>query len=107
MDVSMIRGSSAALQVTPVTTGQTKVSAQSLQEDKPVSGSKIQVMDQMIDAMENGRSLEMHFDKDIGRVVVQVMDEKSGRVVFQVPSDDLVKSIKSFRNYLKAAEKGV
>jgi uncharacterized FlaG/YvyC family protein len=107
MDVGMIRGSSAALQVTPATTGQAKVAAQSLQECKPVSRSKIQVMDQMIDAMENSRSLEMHFDRDIGRVVVQVMDEKSGKVVFQVPSDEFVESLKSFRNYLRATEKGV
>jgi uncharacterized FlaG/YvyC family protein len=49
----------------------------------------------------------MHYDKDIGRVVVQVVDEQSKTIIFQIPAEGLVDSMKSFRNYLKVTRKGV
>lgn len=107
MDVGIVKNSPAPLQLASATIGQAKATAQPLQEAKTAHEPGLAVMDHVIDAMENGRSLEMYFDKDISRVVVQVIDDKTGKVVFQVPSDQLLNSIKSFRNYLKAARKGV
>jgi uncharacterized FlaG/YvyC family protein len=104
MDVSIVNGSRMQLQ--SVAGASMKETAQPLQEKAPVLVSALDALDHAIGAVENGHSLEMHYDKDIGRVVVQVLDGQSGKVVFQVPSE-LVSSIKSFRNYLKVARKGV
>jgi|WetSurMetagenome_2_1015567.scaffolds.fasta_scaffold518605_1 uncharacterized FlaG/YvyC family protein len=107
MDVGTVSSSTTALRLASATAGQAKVAAQPLHQEEAARGPKLEVMDQVIDAVESGRSLEMHYDKEISRVVVQVMDGKTGKVVFQIPSDELVNSMKSFRNYLKATGKGV
>jgi uncharacterized FlaG/YvyC family protein len=49
----------------------------------------------------------MHYDKDINRVIVQVVDGKTQKVVFQIPREGMVNLMKSFRNYLKAIKEGV
>jgi len=107
MSVGTVNDSRLQLQSPSVAAGSVKQTARNLQKTTPVLADALAALDHVIAAMENGRSLEMHYDKDIGRVVVQVVDEQTGQVVFQIPPEEIVSYMKSFRNYLKVTRKGV
>lgn len=107
MNVGTVNNSRVQLQTPSVATGVVNKTARNLQKATPASADTLTALDHVIGAMESGRSLEMHYDKDIGRVVVQVVDEQTKTVVFQIPSEELVSSMKSFRNYLKVTREGV
>ena len=107
MNVGTINDSRVQVQPPSVASGQMNKTAQNLQGTTPVSADTLDALSHVIGAMESGRSLEMHYDKDIGRVIVQVVDEQNKTVVYQIPPEGLVDSMKSFRNYLKAIRKGV
>jgi uncharacterized FlaG/YvyC family protein len=78
-----------------------------LQEKTPASAQTPDTLDRAISAVESGRSVEMHYDKDIGMVVVQIMDGQTNSVICQIPPEEIVNSMKSFSNYLKAMKEGV
>jgi uncharacterized FlaG/YvyC family protein len=40
-------------------------------------------------------------------VVVQIMDGQTNSVICQIPPEEIVNSMKSFSNYLKAMREGV
>ena len=78
-----------------------------MQEQTPVSAQTPDALDRAISAVESGRSVEMHYDKDIGMVVVQIIDGQTNSVICQIPPEEIVNSMKSFSNYLKAMREGV
>ena len=81
--------------------------ARTLHDKAPAPANAPDALDRAVSAVESGRSLEMHYDKDIGMVVVQVMDGQTNTVICQIPPEEIVNSMKSFRNYLKAIREGV
>ncbi len=107
MNVGTVHDSRVQLQSPSVAAGVMNKTAQNLHKTTPVSSDAMEALDHVIGAMENGRSLEMYYDKDINRIVVQVVDEQTRKVVFQIPPEGLVDSMKSFKNYLKATKEGV
>lgn len=49
-------------------------------------------VDELNDAMEQvGTSLTFSVDKDTGRTVVKVVDRKTGEIVRQIPSEEMVR----------------
>jgi len=109
MDVSTVSGKWVRIQSPSVTTGTAKTMVHSLQEQQttPAPANALDALDSAIGALENGRSLEMHYDKDIDMVVVQVVSGQNGQVVCQIPPEEIVNAMKSFRSYLKAIREGV
>lgn len=110
MDVSTVSGNVVRTQSPSVTsgTGAAKTTTvQNLQKQTPAPANSLDVLDSAIGAVESGRSLEMHYDKDIDMVVVQVVSGQDGQVVCQIPPEEIVDAMKSFRNYLKAIKEGV
>ena len=108
MDIGTVSGNRVRIQSPSVTTGTAKTMVRSLQEQTtPAHANALNALDSAIGALENGRSLEMHYDKDIDMVVVQVLSGQNGQVVCQIPPEEIVNAMKSFRNYLKAIREGV
>ena len=110
MDVGTVSGNRVRIQSPSVATGTAKTMVRSLQEQQtttPAPANALNALDSAIGALENGRSLEMHYDKDIDMVVVQVLSGQNGQVVCQIPPEEIVNAMKSFRNYLKAIREGV
>jgi uncharacterized FlaG/YvyC family protein len=107
MDIRPVNAGILQLQSSSVAVGQTKETAQVLQGKTAATADPVGALDHVINALESGYSLEMHYDKDINRVIVQVVDGKTQKVVFQIPREGIVNLMKSFRNYLKSIKGGV
>ncbi len=107
MDVRAVSDNRFQAQLLSVTNNATVKTAQTLHEKTPAAADTLDALDRVIGAMESGRSLEMYYDKDIGRIVVQVVDGQTDSVICQIPPEGIVNSMKSFRNYLKAIREGV
>jgi len=107
MDVGAVNSSLARLQSPSIAAAPAKTAVQNLQKKSSTRTDAPDALDRAIGAVESGRSVEMHYDKDIGMIVVQVMDGQSNTVICQIPPEDIVNSMKSFRNYLKAIREGV
>ncbi len=108
MDVRAVSDNRFQAQLSSVANNATvKTAARTLQEKAPAPADTLDALDRVIGAMESGRSLEMYYDKDIGRIVVQVVDGQTDSVICQIPPEGIVNSMKSFRNYLKAIREGV
>ena len=45
----------------------------------------------------DGTAFRISYDKDIGRTMVQIFDTESGKVVRQLPPEDVVAFLKRFR----------
>jgi flagellar protein FlaG len=61
---------------------------------------------EIIEAAENNRTVQMEFDKDIGKVIIQVIDGQTQRIVAQIPSEELVNLMKRIGSYLKLTTEG-
>jgi uncharacterized FlaG/YvyC family protein len=107
VDISAVNTGPVQLQPSSVAVSQTKETAQVLHGKAAATADPVKALDHVIDALGTGNSLEMHYDKDINRVIVQVVDGKTQKVVFQIPREGMVNLMKSFRNYLKAIKEGV
>jgi len=107
MNVGAVNSSLRRIQSPSGTSGPANTTVQNLQKKTPARAQTVDALDQAIGAVESARSLEMHYDKDIGMVVVQVLDGQTNTVICQIPPEEIVNSMKSFRNYLKAIKEGV
>jgi len=107
MDVRAVGDNWFQLQLSSSAADPAVRTARTLQANTPVTGQTADPVDRAISAVESGRSLEMHYDKEIGMVVVQVMDTQTNSVICQIPPEEIVNMMKSFRNYLKAIKEGV
>ena len=107
MDVSTVSGNGVRIQSPSVAGSTAKATAHKLQKQTPAPANSLDVLGSAIGALESGRSLEMHYDKDIGMVVVQVVSGQDGSIVCQIPPEEIVSAMKSFSNYLKAIREGV
>jgi uncharacterized FlaG/YvyC family protein len=89
------------------TTAPKKV-ALNVQEVTPVRQDSIasRAWDEIIRAAESNRTVQIQYDKDINRTIIQVVDGQSQRVVAQIPSEELVNFMKRFRSYLNLTEEG-
>jgi FlaG protein len=52
-------------------------------------------------------SMHLSYDKDIGRIVAQILDGESGTVVRQLPSEETVAFLKRFREVVPLVDKTV
>ena len=86
MDVRAINDSRLQVQSPSVAAGAMDKTARNLQEKTSASADALNALDHVIGAMESGRSLEMHYDKDIGRIVVQVVNGQNKTVDLPDPS---------------------
>ena len=107
MNVGAVSSSLRRIQSPSGASGPANTAVQNLQQKTPARAQTVDALDRAIGAMESARSLEMHYDKDIGMVVVQVLDGQTNTVICQIPPEEIVNSMKSFRNYLKAIKEGV
>ena len=82
--------------------------APNVQEKIPVQQDSIasRAWDEIIRAAESNRTVQIQYDKDINRTIIQVIDGQSQRVVAQIPSEELVNFMKRFRSYLSLTEEG-
>ncbi len=83
--------------------------APSLQENKAAeaaSTSVLQTWDRIVEAMESNNTLQMNFDKELNRVVVQVIDGRSEHVITQIPSEELLDMMRKLRRYLSLITDG-
>jgi len=107
MGVTAINDNWLQVQLSSPAGGAAVRTARTLQEKTPASAQTPDTLDRAISAVESGRSVEMHYDKDIGMVVVQIMDGQTNSVICQIPPEEIVNSMKSFSNYLKVMREGV
>lgn len=107
MDVGAINDNRSQLQLSLSAGGVAVRTARTLQDKTPASAQTPDALDRAINAVESGRSVEMHYDKDIGMIVVQILDGQTNSVICQIPPEEIVNSMKSFSNYLKAIKEGV
>lgn len=82
--------------------------ASNVQEKIPVQQDSIasRAWDEIIKAAESNRTVQIQYDKDISRTIIQVIDGHTQRVVAQIPSEDMINFMKRFRSYLNLAEEG-
>jgi uncharacterized FlaG/YvyC family protein len=66
----------------------------------------VQAWDALIQATENNRTVQITFDKEINRTVIQVVDGQSQKVVAQIPSPEIVAFMKRFKAYVTASTEG-
>jgi len=82
--------------------------ASNVQEKIPVQQNSIasRAWDEIIKATESNRTVQIQYDKEIGRTVIQVLDGQTQKVVAQIPSEEMVNFMKRFRSYLNLTEEG-
>ena len=107
MGVRAISDNWSQLQLSSSASGAAVGTARTLQGKTQASAQTPDALDRAIGAVESGRSVEMHYDKDIGMIVVQILDGQTNSVICQIPPEEIVNSMKSFSNYLKAIREGV
>jgi uncharacterized FlaG/YvyC family protein len=76
---------------------------------KASSGPQVDALkmwDDLVTAVSNNRTIQMEFDKEIGRVVIQVVDGNSQQVVAQIPSEELVSLMRRMGRYLRLTLEG-
>jgi hypothetical protein len=61
---------------------------------------------EIAEAAENNRTVQMEFDKEIGKVIIQVIDGQTQKIVAQTPSEELVNLMKRIGSYLKLTTEG-
>ncbi len=72
MGVTAISDNWLQVQLSSPAGGAAVRTARTLHDKTPASAQTPDALDRAINAVESGRSVEMHYDKDIGMVVVQV-----------------------------------
>ncbi len=109
MDIGTIGETNRRLFLTS-TSASGKKTAPSLQEKRVAatasSSSALETWDRVVEAMENNNTLQMNFDKELNRVIVQVIDGRSEQVITQIPSDELLNMMRKLRRYLSLITDG-
>jgi uncharacterized FlaG/YvyC family protein len=60
----------------------------------------LKAVEEIIRATETRNVVEIQYDKEMNKVIIQVLDGQTGQTVKQIPSEDLVEFMKRFRQYL-------
>jgi uncharacterized FlaG/YvyC family protein len=89
-------------------TGAPRRAASNVQENISVPQDVVasRAWDEIIKAAQSNRTVQIQYDKEINRTVIQVIDGQTQRVVAQIPSEDLISFMKRFRSYLSLTGEG-
>jgi flagellar protein FlaG len=107
MDIGSI-GETNRLLVTSKSAAGTKT-ASSLQTKTEVpapSTGALEAWDRIVQAMENNNTLQMNFDRELNRVIVQVINRNSQEVITQIPSQEALNIMRRLRQYLSLITDG-
>lgn len=69
------------------------------QEEKSATADKTTVRTDTISLAANNR-VQMYYDRDVNRVIVQVVDGQSQQVLRQIPAEEAVDFIRNFEEYV-------
>jgi uncharacterized FlaG/YvyC family protein len=100
-------GRGAAIE-TPIThtTPSTKKVVQKDVKDTSVDEKALQVLEEILKATQANSTIQMHFDKELNRIVIQVLNGDTKETIRQVPSEAMIAFIKKFKQYLSLTVEG-
>jgi flagellar protein FlaG len=90
----------------PASGKQTVSSLQVKTETATPSTDALEAWDRVVQAMENNNTLQMNFDKELNRVIVQVINRNSQEVIIQIPSQEVLNIMRRLRQYLSLITDG-
>ncbi len=107
MDVGSIGDTNRLFLASPSASSRRVVSSlQAKREAEAVSTEALEAWDRIVEAMENNNTLQMNFDKELNRVIVQVINRNSQEVITQIPSQEVLNMMRRLRQYLSLITDG-
>ncbi|MEM3427692.1 MAG: flagellar protein FlaG [Nitrososphaerales archaeon] len=86
---------------------QTRVPSENKAEEKDSERTEvvntaelIREIEKFLEDVNRNTSLRMHYDKEIGRVIVSIIDCGTQKVIRQIPPEEFVNLIRKFRECL-------
>ncbi len=107
MDIGSIGETNRLLTTSTPSSGKQMVSSlQVKREAARPSTEALRAWDRIVEAMENNNTLQMNFDKELNRVIVQVINRNSQEVITQIPSQEALNIMRRLRQYLSLITDG-
>ncbi len=107
MDIGSIGEANRLFLTSASASGKQTVSTLQVKREAPrPSTDVLEAWDRVVEAMENNSTLQMNFDKELNRVIIQVINRNSQEVITQIPSQEVLSMMRKLRQYLSLITDG-